>query len=290
MELRRLLIAHTYESSFAQWLGGTFLLVISASMLFSQISMLANAKQDIAPLVSTLPSLEERRALLEEQIEVGEIHSALRNGAGKEMLSAYVLPDEPRLSRLLGFFDALRNTLSKDALLIEMSDVSIGERSEQGDMAEYPVDVTLTVTRDIADDVLLFFEHAGALHVYDVLSPAERNVLVQASEQENVTGIASLEQFFATDLLTYARDTRAIEDRVLGSFSSPAFLETFLEVRNDAVLSMYRRFLGGDLGRELKEEQLWPLQFLQIDTAAMRFLGPDTVRIALSMQLVERTK
>ncbi|MFH0769796.1 MAG: hypothetical protein V1926_00280 [Candidatus Peregrinibacteria bacterium] len=251
-----------------QWLfavAGVVCLSLSMQLLFVHIHAVQNVRAAIVPLLAKLPLLEERLAVLTEQVEISERSFEWLGGSAQERIAAFALPEQTEVTRLVASFDALALSLKKELHLAEMSGVQIGEAApfdaESGVRAR-PLTVRFTVDEEGLHRVLSFVHLSGLLTVADALTDEEIRRLEDLTEKENPVGIVSLEQFFSQDILRYARDAKAAEDQLLRSFASPTFTSVLQTVLRTSALADAERLFMGNLGKDYDERRLWPVQFL----------------------------
>jgi hypothetical protein len=261
------------RSTAIQWLRtllfhgcALFLLSYSALFLVDYARAVSDAGEVSVPLVSELPVLERRLRALTEQVEMAELHAALRQGSQAERIGVYVLPREPDFDRLLGIFDVLGEGLRKKGVLQSLTQIKVGDVVQEGRGEVRPVHLSFTAHDDGLKTFLTFVQLAGLLTVGDALSEEERSILLQRTEEENPAGVVALEQFFSTDLLQYAQDSLSYEEQVLRSFSSATFLSAFRSILQSSALREARLFFDSDLGKVLETHNLWPFPFVAIDT------------------------
>ncbi|MDD5751134.1 MAG: hypothetical protein PHS73_01275 [Candidatus Peribacteraceae bacterium] len=248
--------------------AGSVSLLIGCLLLAAHVRAVGELRGQTLPLLTTLGPLEQRLAVLTEQAEVSALNAALRSGSQEERVRAYVFPDKSALDRVLAVFALVQDDLTKRALMAGMSPIDVGETTPYRDgLTATAVTVRFTVRGEGMDALLSLVRLAGALTVGDALSRSEKAALIRASEDENPTGIVALEQFFATDLSSYAHSPRSVEDQVRRSFTGEAFLTTFRTVLEHSLLSDARTLFQGDLGRAIERARLWPIQFMQLKRA-----------------------
>ncbi len=120
---------------------------------------------------------------------------------------------------------------------------------------------------------------AGSFTVGDLLSKRDVDLLLLLTEQENPAGIVSLEQFLDTDLLAYAKEPRLTEDRLLKSFTAPAFATAVQTATSTDAMRDAKRLLTGSLGSALRENQLWPPVLLTVLGLTSVQTSPDTIEL-----------
>lgn len=244
------------------------------------------------PAAAQLATLQRRADILEEQVTLTEMQAKTRTGSAQEKLHAYVLPSDEKLARLLAAFEVMEGELRRKEMVSDMTGMNVGdwedseeteETEEVGgvgevgevrevrevreggrreDLAVRPLAVTYTVTREGAEEILLFVELSGLLTVGDALSPGQLQSLFDLTEAHNPAGIVALEKFLSGDLLSYARAPRKAEQVLLQAFPSDRFLEQLREVLADSRLPDAQAMLGGEMGTALMEQKLWPVQML----------------------------
>ena len=283
--LRRLLM-----SSVTLSLVGGFSLALVVPLLMMHVREISTMQESALPLLATLPSLERRLSILKEQVEVTQLDTALRTGSDEERVRVYVLPTQTALDRALATFDALRNDLTDRGVLTAMSSIRVGERFTRSDgLRAIPLTVQFTVRGEGARYVFAFLRMAGLLSIGDVLTRSEKQTLIRATEEENPAAIVALEQFFSTDLLSYAKEPRPVDEQLKRSLSSESFTATLQTILSRSLLNDARELLRGEFGRSLDRYRLWPVQMLQIANAEVQpGSAPDWYRLDFTVLLLER--
>ncbi|OGJ60307.1 hypothetical protein A2635_01020 [Candidatus Peribacteria bacterium RIFCSPHIGHO2_01_FULL_51_9] len=272
---------------------------LSLILLHQHARIIRSTTDIVLPLASSVATLEDRRSLLEEQIDVAEVHAAVRNGSLEEVLHAYVLPEGTEVHRIVALFDLLQEYLKTEGVLRRFDpldlrtpmSISLEDREVKGDKYDV-VTIPLHISADISEPglelVLEFLDIAGILTVGDALLPKERDLLIRRTEVENRAGIVAVEQFFATDLLQYAQNARSYEEQLLRSFTTPAFDAAFQSILQNSLLSAAKDLLGGPFGRLLSEQKLWPMRFMETEHMSVSPARDDGVHIEAVIRIYAR--
>lgn len=270
--------------------AAAFALIAGSGMLLWMHSVSVREMREIGlPAALALPRIEKRMEILKEQNEIAELQASLRGGSEEERLHVYVLPAEEDIDRLLATFDVLFSYLEQKRLLHTVSAVEVGEQAPVSEgLSALPVSFEATVTRPGMEDLLLFTELSGLLTVSDALTQEDIDALLALTEQENPASVAALEHFLATDLLRYAEEPRPYEEQLRKSFS-PAAEET-LRVLLDAESLRRARDLFGAMAPVLRQQNLWPLRLLTVESAASQDAGDGLVRVALTLRAYVRPR
>jgi len=269
---------------------GGFSLALVVPLLMMHVREISTMQESALPLLATLPSLERRLSILKEQVEVTQLDAALRTGSDEERVRVYVLPTQTALDRALATFDALRNDLTDRGVLTAMSSIRVGERFTRSDgLRAIPLTVQFTVRGEGARYVFAFLRMAGLLSIGDVLTRSEKQTLIRATEEENPAAIVALEQFFSTDLLSYAKEPRPVDEQLKRSLSSESFTATLQTILSRSLLNDAKELLRGEFGRSLDRYRLWPVQMLQIANAEVQpGSAPDWYHLDFTVLLLER--
>lgn len=260
-------------------------LVASCLLVFAQVRSIHQLKDEALPTMAALPALTARLTALDEQVELMELQRLLSTGDQDEVIRAFVLPDGPEVERLLAQLEIMTETLRAQGVLMSVSPVQIGKAEIEGELQSFPIDVEMQTTQEGKDLFLGAVRLSGLLTVSDALPADETAMLLRLTEKENPAGIAALEQhFLSVDLLRYARDPQSYENRLMASFPSESFADSFQAVRSSGVLSDARRLLGGKLGDLLDEQNLWPMRLLDIENVSVREIGNGEVMVKMRLK------
>ena len=250
---------------------------LSGVFISQHVHVLSEVQTVSAPLVAELSELERREDALQEQVELSEIHSAVRLGSIGEKLDVYVLPKATDFERLIASFELLSANLKKQGYLAKMSEISFADPVELNseNVRAVPLRVSFAIHDNGMKQVMKIIRLAGLLTVGDAVTDEQLGRLMKSTEEENPSGIVALEQFLSLDLLRYARDVRAHESSLKRSFTSNAFANALLSVTQQSLLSDARDLFEGDFGKYLLESNLWPMQFMTLKSASLREGGAD---------------
>lgn len=260
----------------------------------SQIRDLEHFRGVVLPAALQLPGLEHGISVLSQQEEATEAERMLTGGEIEEHLRSDTVPLTLSRERIVGFVNDAVDELRRGSGLIDVSGVDIGDtpvvRDESGSsLSFYPVTLTVHLKSD-ADIVpsLSVFGVSGTLTVLDALPQQDVDMLLGLSEQENPSAIVSLQQFFNTDLLQYAQDSRNIQDDLLKSFSSPAFATALqAALQGDRIIAA-QRLLGGPFGDHLQKDQLWPAPLLLLKNVDTEEQTDGSVTVHLTWETAVR--
>ncbi|MBM3230906.1 hypothetical protein FJZ28_01105 [Candidatus Peregrinibacteria bacterium] len=253
------------------YLSGAGLLSIAALLMVLHVNTISRVRDVSVPIVSEIPQLERRLALLQEQTELTELHAATIVGSPEEHIRIFALPEQTDLGRLMAVFDVVREVYGREGTLTEMSDIVMGDAVDKGNgLRAQTVSLEFIAHEDAMRSVLLLIRLAGLMTVGDALSEQERALLLQAVETENPAGIIALEEFLSVQLQDFAENPKLYEDQLLRSFSTPAFLNTFHAAIRSSLLREAQELLSSDLGGVLVRYKLWPLQIMTVDTVSLR--------------------
>jgi len=278
--------------SFSLVVLGGVLLVLSTQLIQQHIQAIQEVRETALPTAAQLPFTERRVKILEEQVELSELHAATRIGSQEERLRAFVLPQGENLARILSLFDAFRSVFEGVGLL-GMSEIEVGNREQELEVEgealfRQPISVELHLKEEALPKVFAVLQLAGVLTVGDILRPEELALLLRNSEEESPTGIVALEPFLSTDLLSYLEEPKPFEERLLKSFPSESFRTAFQDVLQSSSMREAKELLGGPLGGRLTMEQLWPMQFLAIEEASIAERADGTWNLGLTLLAYSR--
>lgn len=278
--------------------ASVLLLAVSVLLLTEHLWIVQDMRGSALPLAADVSSLERRADVLHAQKEVLVVQASKQSGSLEEQLRAYVLPEERDVRRLLGFFDVTRSLLENSGMArsfsaIELGDpvsVHLSDRDSSPGLAVTRQSLTFqaTVSVEGASRFLSLVDLTGLLTVGDTLTQEEIHRLFALTEAENFGGITAVEQFLRTDLVSYARDPRAADDRLLKAFSSEQFLAAFRSILHTSRLEDARHVLGGSFGAALLRTAVWPGPFLVLDSVTWEQERGDWVKMSIVLQVYGR--
>lgn len=271
------------------YMFGCLLLLFSAFLLVEHVAAVRQFTMLTFPLAAQIPPLERRLRVLEDQVQAAELQAAVLGESEEEMVRTFVFPSNADATRLVAFFDLLREDLLTEKLLLDMSAMTVGETVPvpgMPNLRRVPFSLTFRLRQEGLERVLWFLDHAGAVTIADVLSQEEIDRLLGLAEEENPTSIVALEQFLSTEVLRYVREPKPFEESLRRSFVSDGFNSAFESVRDGSLATM-RSFLGGRFGTVLEKERLWPLRAMRILRSAVRIEG-DVRHLSLDLEAYAR--
>lgn len=251
---------------------GCLLLVFSAFLLVEHATTVRQFTTLTFPLAAQIPPLERRLRILEDQVHAAELQAAVLSETEGEIVRVFVFPSDPDTPHLVTFFDLLREDLLEQKLLLDMSEMTVGEALSVPDMPDLrrvPLSITLRLRPDGLERVFWFLDHAGAVTIADVLSGEDIDLLLTRAEEENPSSIVALEHFLSTEILRYVREPKPFEEQLRRTFVSDGFHSAFDRVR-DGSLATVRSLLGGRFGTVLEKERLWPLRAMRVVRSDVR--------------------
>lgn len=257
------------------------LLAFSARLLSLQAQAIRAIADSGVPVLQRLPQAEERRRILSEQLEIAEVEQAMRGGTHDDLVRAFALPADADLDRLLSALDAALTALgAADRAPITVED---GEPAEDGLSARI-VRVRATFDAARADDLLALLPLTGTVSVGDALTPAQRALLLSATEKESPESLTAVESFFAADLLRYAREPKPVEEALRRSFADPDFPTLLDLLVRESALADARRLLSGPIGDALADGALWPTRLLTLKRGTMERGAEGAVVLTLDLE------
>lgn len=270
---------------------GCLLLIFSAFLLVEHAATVRQFTTLTFPLAADIPPLERRLRVLEDQVQAAELQAAVLGEADEEIVRVFVFPSDPDIPHLVTFFDLLREDLLSQKLLLDMSEMTIGEASSVPNMPNLrrvPLSLILRLRPEGLERILWFLDHAGAVTIADVLSKEDIDLLLARLEEENPSSIVALEHFLSMEILHYVREPKPLEEQIRRSFVSEGFHSAFDSVR-DGSLATVRSFLGGRFGTILEKERLWPLRAMRILRSDVQ-IEEEVRRLSLDIEAYSRAE
>lgn len=245
--------------------AGLACMSVSVFLISMHVQMISDVRDVSVPIVAALPSLERRLSVLEEQVELTELHTKTKRGSIEERRDMFALPEEIDLDRLLAAFEVVQDVLLREGLLSQVSDIAVSKETED-DLSHEILSLETALHDDGLKTLLMMVQLSGLLTVGDVLTDQERMLLTERIELENPAGIVALEQFLSVDLLDYAENPKLHEEHLKRSFRSTTFLNAFHNVIRTSFLRDVRELEQTGVPSALRTYKLWPLQMMAIDT------------------------
>lgn len=259
------------------------LFLYAGTSVFLQARIIRAVGREVVPILQRLPDAERRRQALRAQLEAADIEQSVRGGSHDELVRSFVLPEKAEWDRTLATVELTADWMRYRGMLVSLAPVEMGPAADAGEgMTVQPLGLEAELTPDGARTWFSLLSLMGAVSIGDVLSPQRRSTLLEETERGSRAALTSVETFLAADLLRYAREPKPVEEQLRRSFGEE-FMPAIDAVLEDPVLALSRDLLGGELGRELERQGLWPARFLSADAADVRTLPNGNVRIRLRL-------
>lgn len=269
------------------FLLGAAVLCLSASVRlgFAHADAVEQMRELGLPAAVRIPEIERRLTMLQEQAEAARLQAAINGGVLEEYVQAYVVPGGAEIDRLVSTLDALFAHWQQEGVVASFGGVRVLPTEVLDDnVSVVPVEMEAVLQDEGLRRLLLFIELSGSLTVYEALGEESARLLLGLTERENPAAVTALEHFLSTELLRYALEPAAYERLLLTAFSSDSFTQSFRNVTDASRLQDAVSLFGGETGRLLARERLWPLRMLAVRDADMeRQETDDTVRIRLTV-------
>lgn len=266
--------AHHKITPTVAWVAGSAAFLLAAFLAVHHGHALRSLRTTGLPAALRLPVLEARRTRLREQADVASLHASLQTAAVDEWVRTDVLPSEADVYPVAALLQSFEDIGRRDGSIQRMDIVAVGPVETETQVAPHageraafsPVRVQAVLSADAEDRLLALLTMTALLTVGDALSDDERALLLQAAEEESPVALTAVEQFFSTDILTYALDPLAAEHRFLQLFTSPLVARTLNGITAQSRLHDVRTVLGGPLGEALLARHLWPSRLLTLQS------------------------
>jgi hypothetical protein len=286
-------IQRLWTEPMTKCLAACLCLTMASGLVLTHVRAIDAVREVSVPTAKRVTALQQRLDLLRQQMEASQAQATLKGDSQEEVVRQAVLPAAADLARIITLFDLLRDRLSADGIIRDMSPVTVGDAVPTNDdrgLLVSPVDVRFRASKAGVESVLLFFELSGYLTVGDALTSSEREQLLTLTERENAAGLPALEEFLRLPLLTYARGAQAARDELLKSFGSTVFVQSLENVIKDSRLPQVRYLLGGTFGQALQDQGLWPLRFMTVDSTMIAPVDDETEDLTLHLSAYSRTE
>lgn len=247
---------------------GVFCFVQSHALVHVHANALRAVQGVSVPLLESIPDLERRLRHISNQVEMAELSAATRVGSKEETVNVAILPDHLDYDRLIATVDIFLVHLERRGFLQDVSALTI-QSPRQGpteDLAARTISVSYTAHDEGLKQLFTLIHLTGLLTVGDALTPDERALLLEQTEEENPTGVVAIEHFLSIPLMSYVKDPRAHEKQLLKSFSSQQFEQTFKSMLQTSLLRDARLHLSDTIGQTLQKSDLWPTPFLMFES------------------------
>jgi hypothetical protein len=267
-------------------------IVFASNLALDHMKAMTTALSLSTPLVQEIPSLEKKALLLQEQVELSELTSAIQPNVLREYVYAYVLPQEVDIDRTLSFLDIIREHFTALGVLQDMSSVEFGQKEITNDDVSFvPIIFSLSLQKEAVAQIVSLFDMAGVITIADLFSHEELQAIVDPLEAKNSAGITHLEKFVSTDLRTYVSDKKATVAALRRAYGGEELTQFLQTIDQSNEMKKVQRAFSNNFASVLQEHALWPLPLLTIDSLQFATTDdPDTVRLNFAVRMYERGK
>lgn len=285
---------HRLRTTRTLLIAGGVSLALSGGLMYSFTQQIRDVKETALPAALALPSLEKRLALLQQQADIGELQEALGTSSPDEKVRMYVLPPHDEIDRLIHTMDLFLGSWQKQRSVTHVTPLSVGTATGvtldgiKEPLFATPIYFEADVTKDGLDRLMRFIHIAGFLTVDDAFDEAGRSTLLRLTEEENPAAVTALEQFLATDLLSYVRDPAAAERNLLRAFASDTFADSFRQVLDASELPKIEDLFSKDIAATMDDQRLWPVRMLRIKGLTVTPVTDDLSHVAISLEALSR--
>lgn len=242
--------------------AGGALLVIAACGILASHARLFGQKRDTAVMVGTqLPELKTSVALLAASVEAEQIFTQQALAAREEQASAYVLPQGSPVRRGTSAIQEVAVAVGG----LQLQTLAFAKATEDHGSSK-TIGGSFVVTGNFANfaRMLAVLGYGGDMMVRDVIPVADQQEFLRQMEVASPLSLRGAEDLLYLDLAEYAADPDKREMEALVDIST----DTQSDIRTvllSAGLAGVREALG-PVAKHLKQQSLWPLPLMRIDT------------------------
>ncbi len=256
-------IARRRPAQILSFVLGIMLVVASCGVL-AKHAQLFSEKRDTAVMVGTqLPELKSTVALLEASVGAERLFADRALAAREEQASAYVLPKDSPVARVVSAVQETVLGLKGDGPLALQSIAFDRAPEDHGSVKTMHGTVVLKGRFTDIAAVLTVLGYGGDMMIRDVLPIADQQAFLRDVEGSAPLTLKGAEDFLYLDLIEYASAPDKSEERLVAD----APTDVMLSVRStllQAGLASVRAALG-PVAQALKTHELWPLPLVRID-------------------------
>lgn len=245
----------------------------SGVLLYDQARTVGFLRSDALPLAQKVGEMEGRLQLLTRQVEQAEASAAEIASSPQEAVRSFVIPRGAPEARAVSLMDHLGVLLREQDQLKSLSAIEVTEASPtdlpDGVQAR-DLHVSAVMSADGWQALRRMLRLSGHVTVRDTLSQTDLDRLLAASERMNPAAAATLTEVLRMDLLAYAADPTAVEDRLLAALGSDA--SGAVSAALGSSLLQDARALA-PIGTKLQQAELWPLPLMTLNGLELKDLG-----------------
>jgi hypothetical protein len=262
------------------FVAGVAGILVGCGLLLKHIDAFG-PKRDLAVLIgSALPELRSRVALLEANVEAERLFGIEKQAAREEQAAAYILPDEPDGARTVSVLQETAAALSAAGAQIDIKSIAFDREAVTADgVRQLHGKITLNGRSEHVSRLLTGLGFSGDLSVRDALPPEKSREFLAAVEKDSPLSLPGAEEFLFSDLVAYAADPDAAEQRVTRDMQ-PEVAANVRTILLAAGLADVRASLSAVAPR-LKQQRLWPMPLLRVDSLTQENGGEWIVGITV---------
>lgn len=262
----------------------------SGALLYDQARTIGFLRHDAVPLAEKVGQMEGRLQLLSRQVEQAEASTADQDVSPQETVRAFLIPRGAPEVRAVSLLDHLGTALRAQGQLTSLSAITVTTPSAadlpQGIQAR-DVHLTAVLHADGWQTLSRILRLSGHVTVRDALTQDDTSRLLAVSEQASPAAAATLTAVFSMNLLAYAADPAAVEDRLLAALGSDA-AGIISAALASPLLQDARALATSPVRAALEQQNLWPLPLVTLRGVQLSDAGGGYVSLALQLRAYGR--
>lgn len=242
--------------------AGLLLTALACGILASH-ARLFSQKRDTAVMIGTqLPKLKSTVSLLAASVAAEQMFARQALAAREEQASVYVLPQSSPGPRVVKTLQELSLALGKlGSLRFEklMFDPAV---SDEGSIKKLTGHLTVRGSLQDTARLLTILGFGGDMMVRDAITPADQELFLRQTEASAPLSLPAAEDFLYLDLIEYASDPDAHEQRLLADMSVDTASALRAMLLSAGLADVRSAFTG--IAPSLKERNLWPMPLFDV--------------------------
>ncbi len=239
------------------------LLSIGACGILASHARLFSQKRDTAVMIGVqLPELKSIVSLLSASVEAERIFASQALTAREEQAAVYILTDSSPVPRTVKTLQEISTALGKDGHFSLEKLTFDPKPKDEGSFKTVMAHAVFRGSFQNMARILAVLGFGGDMMVRDTLSPVTQDTFLRQIEATAPLSLRHAEDFLYLDLMQYASDPDAREQRMLQDVPTSAVSDiraTLLQAGLGSVRSAFSGIAAG-----LFEKGLWPIPLMNV--------------------------
>ena len=254
--------AHRQHCGVICFIIGVIFSIGACGVLASHVALFSQ-KRDTAVMIGTqLPELKTAVSLLAANVEAESIFAEQARAAHEEQASVYILTNGSPVPRAVKTLQEIARTLSTDGDFVLEKLTFDSQPKDEGSFKTLTAHAVFRGSFQKTARMLSVLGFGGDLVVRDTMSPHDQEEFLRVIEAIAPASLRRAEDFLYLDLMQYAADPDAREQRMLEDVPTAAVSDIRMMLLDAGLTHVRSAFTG--IASGLFGKGLWPIPLMKV--------------------------